>query len=180
MRTYFLDFPGRYGSSHQRCSVRKGVLRNLAKFTGKDLCQSLFFNKVSGLRPATLLKKRLWHRYFPVNFVKFLRISFLRNTSGRLLLVCKNGWYTCNHIIFPHPISCKWSIYISGFLTSAGIIEIDHWPEKGLKIFQIPRTSFVKNAVFNIISINRRSLTYNCPWHVITVKRRRHFCRTFL
>ena len=76
MRTYFLDFNGRYGSSHQRCSVGKGVLRNLAKFTGKDLCQSLFFNKVSGLRPATLLKKRLWHRYFPVNFVKFLRIPF--------------------------------------------------------------------------------------------------------
>ena len=25
----------------------------------------------SGLRPATLLKKRLWHRYFPVNFAKF-------------------------------------------------------------------------------------------------------------
>ena len=29
--------------SHRRCSVRKGVLRN---FTGKHLCQSLFFNKV--------------------------------------------------------------------------------------------------------------------------------------
>ena len=27
----------------------------------KLLCQSLFFNKVAGLRPATLLKKRLWH-----------------------------------------------------------------------------------------------------------------------
>ena len=26
----------------------------------------------------TLLKKRLWHRYFPVNFVKFLRIPFLQ------------------------------------------------------------------------------------------------------
>ena len=25
-----------------------------------------------GLRPATLLKKRLWHRCFPVNFAKFL------------------------------------------------------------------------------------------------------------
>ena len=36
--------------------------------------------------PATLLKKRLWHRRFPVNFVKFLRTSFLQNTSGRLLL----------------------------------------------------------------------------------------------
>ena len=30
-------------SSHWRCSVRKGVLRNFAKFTGKNLCQSLFF-----------------------------------------------------------------------------------------------------------------------------------------
>ena len=27
--------------------------------------------------PATLLKKRLWHRYFPVNFAKFLRIPFV-------------------------------------------------------------------------------------------------------
>ena len=35
---------------------KKGVLGNFAKFTGKPLCQSLFFNKV---RPATLLKKRL-------------------------------------------------------------------------------------------------------------------------
>ena len=46
-------------SSHLRCSVKKCVLRNSAKFTGKHLCQSLFFNKVAGLRPATLLKKRL-------------------------------------------------------------------------------------------------------------------------
>ena len=38
---------------------KKGVLRNFAKFTGKYLCQSLFFNKVAGLRPATFLKKRL-------------------------------------------------------------------------------------------------------------------------
>ena len=33
---------------HRRCSVRKGVLRNFAKFTGKHLCQSLFLNKVAG------------------------------------------------------------------------------------------------------------------------------------
>ena len=45
-------------SSHQRCSMKKVVLRNFAKFTGKYVCQSLFFNKVAG-RPATLLKKRL-------------------------------------------------------------------------------------------------------------------------
>ena len=48
--------------------------------------QSPFFNKIAGLRPATLLKKRLWHKCFPVNFAKFLRTPFLQNSSGRLLL----------------------------------------------------------------------------------------------
>ena len=45
--------------------------RNFAKFTGKHLCQSLFLNKVAGLKPVTLLRKRLWHRCFPVNFANF-------------------------------------------------------------------------------------------------------------
>ena len=76
----------RFRSSQRRCSLRKGVLRNFSKFTGKHLCQRLYFNKVAGLRPATLLQKRLWHRCFPVNFEKFLRIPFLQNTSRRLLL----------------------------------------------------------------------------------------------
>ena len=63
--------------SHQRCSLKKSVLGNFAKFAGKHLCQSLFFNKV---RPATLLKNRLWHRCFPVNFAKFLRTLFFHRT----------------------------------------------------------------------------------------------------
>ena len=54
--------------------------KNFAKFTGKHLCQSLCFNKVAGLSPAALLKKRLWYRCFPVNFVKFLRTPFLYRT----------------------------------------------------------------------------------------------------
>ena len=83
-------YPKRGRSSHQRCSMKKGVLRNFTKFTGKHLCQSLLFNKVAGLRPATLLKKRLWHRCFPMNFAKFLRTPFLQNTSGRLVLERKS------------------------------------------------------------------------------------------
>ena len=67
-------------SSRPELFCKKSVFRNFAKFTGKHLCPSLFFNKVAGLRPATLLKKRLWHRCFPVNFVKFLRTPFLQNT----------------------------------------------------------------------------------------------------
>ena len=53
-----------YRSSYQRCSMKKAVLRNSLKF----------------------LKKRAWHRCFPVNFKKFLRTPFLQNTTGRLLL----------------------------------------------------------------------------------------------
>ena len=64
-------------SSRQEVFCEEGILRNFTTFTGKHLCQSLFLNKVAGLRPATLLKKRLWHRCFPVNFVKFLRTPFL-------------------------------------------------------------------------------------------------------
>ena len=48
-------------SSRPEVFCKKGVLRKLAKFLGKHLCQSLFFNKVTGL---------------PVNSVKFLRTSF--------------------------------------------------------------------------------------------------------
>ena len=66
----------------RRCSVKKDILRNFSKFTGKHLCQNLFCNKVAGPKPATLLKKRLWHRYFHLNFTKVLRTHLLKNTSG--------------------------------------------------------------------------------------------------
>ena len=59
-----------FRSSRPEVFCKKGVLRNFAKFTGKHPCQSLFFNKVVGLRAATLLKKKLWHRCFPMNFVQ--------------------------------------------------------------------------------------------------------------
>ena len=47
-----------------KCSERKISqcilpFRNFVKFTGKHLCQSLFSNKVAGLRSGTLFKKGL-------------------------------------------------------------------------------------------------------------------------
>ena len=48
--------------------------------------------QASGLQ--LYLKKRLWHRCFPVNFVKFLRTPFLQNTSGRLLLQVASSDFT--------------------------------------------------------------------------------------
>ena len=57
------------------------VLKNFSKFTGKQLCPTV-----------TLLRKKLWHRCFPVNFAKFLRAPFLQNTSGRLFVTCWKCW----------------------------------------------------------------------------------------
>ena len=76
-------------NSHRRCSLRKSCLKSFAKFLWKHLCRSLFFNKVAGLRPATLLKTRLRHWCLPVNFAKFLRHlirTVFKNTSGSMLL----------------------------------------------------------------------------------------------
>ena len=44
-------------SSRPECSVKKGVLRNFAKFTRKRLCQSLFFNKIAGWGLQLYLKR---------------------------------------------------------------------------------------------------------------------------
>ena len=46
-----------FRSSHPEVFCKKGILRNFAKFIGKHQCQSLFFNKVAGLRGATVLKR---------------------------------------------------------------------------------------------------------------------------
>ena len=58
----------------RRCSVKK------------EISQNSLFNKVAGLRPATLLKKSFWHRCFPVNFPKFLRTPFFTEHLQWLLL----------------------------------------------------------------------------------------------
>ena len=43
-----LEFYTAVRSSHQSCPIKIGV-KIFAKFTGKQLCQSLFFKKVAGV-----------------------------------------------------------------------------------------------------------------------------------
>ena len=64
---------------------KKDVLKKFHKIHRKTPGLECLFNKVSGLRPATLLKNRLQRRCFHVNFVKFFRMPFL-DISRRLLL----------------------------------------------------------------------------------------------
>ena len=56
-------------SSHRGCSVRKGVLRNFAKFTGN-----------------TCVKRKSLPWGFSCEFCEIFKSTFLQNTSGQLLL----------------------------------------------------------------------------------------------
>ena len=74
-------------SSQQKCSAKKGVLRNFTKFTGKHSCQSLSF-----------LKKRLWHRIFPANFAKFVRTPLYRTLLDDWFCMMMSWWW----LVFLH------------------------------------------------------------------------------
>ena len=69
-----------FRSSHRKCSIKEGVLKNFAKFKRNTCARVSFLIKLQawGLRLATLSKKRPWHSCFPVNFAKFSRTPFYR------------------------------------------------------------------------------------------------------
>ena len=77
--------PDKSRSSHQRCSVKKCVLRNFAKFTRKHLFQSLSFNKVADLNPKASL-------FCEISKNKFLTEPPLGGcfckSLNRLVLIC--------------------------------------------------------------------------------------------
>ena len=73
-----------------KLSIRKFPTGKLSSiFVSGIIKTSTFpiFISSTKLRPTSLLKKRLWHRCFPVNFAEFLRTPFLQNSSRRLLLL---------------------------------------------------------------------------------------------
>ena len=78
-----LDFwfvgQGRSDSSHSEYFVKK-VFLDISQNSQENTCARVSF-----------LIKRLWHRRFPVNFVKIFKTPFIQNISGRLLLK-KGGW----------------------------------------------------------------------------------------
>ena len=60
-------------NSQRRCSMKKVVIKNFAKFTGKHLYQSLFFNKVVGLRP---IEKGTLAQVFSSDFCEDFKNTF--------------------------------------------------------------------------------------------------------
>ena len=82
-------------------AVTRGVLWK------RNPCQSLFFNKVTCLRSATLLKKRLRCRCFPTNFVKFLITPFPTEHLRWLPLFCY--FYSDQRFINPLSVNDEYT-----------------------------------------------------------------------
>ena len=87
-----------FRSTCPKAFCKKDVLRNFSKFTGKHMCQSLFFNIDSDTG-------------VPVDFVKFLRTTFLTKHLRWLLLYieCTFRIYILLHIkkhYFIHILAC--------------------------------------------------------------------------
>ena len=66
-----------YRSSRSQMFFEIGVLKNVAIFTGKHLCWSLFLMKLQAFKAYNFIKKRLQHTCFPVNIGKYLRSASL-------------------------------------------------------------------------------------------------------
>ena len=95
--------------------------KNFANFTQKHLCWSLF-NKVTGLKACTFIKKRHQHPCFPVKFAKFLRRPFfIEHLRWRLLKDNDKSIRTASGIIWiSFMLTLKTSyIFIQCFFQSA-------------------------------------------------------------
>ena len=77
LERFYKTLHSKFRSSHRRCSIKNGVLKYFAKFTGKHLCQSLFFDKVSGLRPEPLVPATIIQYYCSPNLLEMDSITTL-------------------------------------------------------------------------------------------------------
>ena len=73
-------------SSRSQMFYKKVVLKNVEKLTRKQLCRSLFLNRVAGLQPESLWKKRFCQKCFLVRSSIFFRIAFCWTPNARLVL----------------------------------------------------------------------------------------------
>ena len=75
-----------FRSSHQRCSVRKVILRNFAKFAGKHLCQSLFLTKL--LAACNFITKETLAQVFSCEFCEISKNTFFTEHLWVTASVC--------------------------------------------------------------------------------------------
>ena len=69
----------------------KKILLKILQISQDNTCVGAFFNKVA-VKSLFLLKKRLWRRYFSVNFAKYLRKHFYRKPLHNCICLLNLFW----------------------------------------------------------------------------------------
>ena len=129
-----------YSEAAIRGAIKTGVLKNIVKFAGKHICQSLFFNKVA----SNSIKKKTLAHVFSCEFCKILQ-----NTSGRLLL----------HISFEISKCNGFSKTFGNFIYFLFEFFLVVWNFKFFSLFSLPseencgKLAFWKSICYNPVSI---------------------------
>ena len=80
----------------------KFVLRNFTKFSGKPLCQRLFFNKVAGLRPSNLFEKEPLAQLFTCEIREISKNTFFTEHLWSTASILSSArFFSPNGIKFP-------------------------------------------------------------------------------
>ena len=140
----------------------KKVFLEISQNSQENTCPIVsLFNKAAGLSFFSI-KKRLWHKCFPVNFAKFLGAPFLYNTFGSLLL--KTQWFIHNLItyktnLFSFAGICKFQIIDAVFNSFLLLTQLGHiFCSPCDKINTIPKTDIT----------TARALWFCLTWGLLT------------
>ena len=92
---FVLKYPAKRFSSNRssrpKVFCKKGVLRNFLKFTGKHLCQNLFFNKVVILILINFIKNQTLAQVFSCEFCEISKNAFFyRTPPGDYFQLCSS------------------------------------------------------------------------------------------
>ena len=120
------------------------------------LCQSFFFNTIAVLTPATLFKRSLWDRYFPVNFAKFSATPFFTEQNQAKMINFIIYFHTQRELFFRikfHPGMKSYSFHPGMKLTCKQ------------KFFH-RRTSFIPGWDFISVTCKRALRTKTCRFDV--------------
>ena len=104
---------------------------------------------------ASLLKKRLWHRCFSVNFLKFLRTPFLTKHLGWLLLK--------TIVLYLHILSIFKKLFNAKLVTHLWNVWLSHWFPEFFQGFP--------SSLLNCVLVCFTCLACSSVWraHVLTV-----------
>ena len=83
---------------------KEGAVENFTKFTGKNLSQSLFLNKVAGPRPYFTEKGTLAHVFSSEFYEIFKNTFFIEHLWKLLLAIQISSIWIPTYVAFNYPV----------------------------------------------------------------------------